>query len=131
MRLTCFVFFLAACSSEKGDTADTADTCPDDVASFCATEFGGACPTFTEAVQMTCDDGHFVAPGTTEQYVSAVMEHAGCSMPTAECRSESELSKFTLLYFSPDDEDVLQAVLAHWDGEPCSYFQHGTVVGDC
>ena len=54
---------LAACSRESPAQPDTAPACPVDLASFCAYEFGGECPTFDEAAAMSCDDFHFASAG--------------------------------------------------------------------
>lgn len=93
----------------KVDDSATA-ACPSDLASFCEYEFGGACPTFDEASEMTCDGYHFDASGGGTPAESRSNPEDECP-PRVMCMVDSLVR--TRLYFEYGS-GRLEGVLAEW-----------------
>lgn len=103
----------SACLGE-GKPADSEDSstpgCPSDLQSFCEYEFGGPCPTFQEAEDMTCDGYHFDTTGSGTPAESFSHPEDECP-PRVVCMGGP--NERTRLYFESTSGE-LEGVMAEW-----------------
>lgn len=111
---------LAGCldgSKMPHDSGETSDhSCATDLTSYCELEFGGPCPTFSEASAMTCEGYHFAPAGEGEP-VSAG-EQMDCSELTVTCSPERNI-RSRLWFRSAGEQEMIGAALYWPDDDAC------------
>ncbi|MDP2307679.1 MAG: hypothetical protein Q8P18_16770 [Pseudomonadota bacterium] len=116
---------LMACASgcvhsddKLDDSGDTGTGCPHDIESFCAFEFGGACPTYEEAAAMTCDGYHFDPTGSAGPAPVATDGYPECPAPKVGCGVYYDINLRTLLFFESMGPGTVYMVDLIWTEEP-------------
>lgn len=117
--LSCGLLFAGCLDGDKAplDSGETGGpSCPTDLESYCELEFGGPCPTFSEAAALTCDGYHF-APAGEGEAVSAG-EEIDCSQLTVACYPERNI--WSRLWFKPAGRQEMIGADLYWpDDEVC------------
>jgi hypothetical protein len=127
------VVLLVGCPGGSEKPEDTSDTayfpCPHDVASFCAYEFGGDCPTYEEAAAMTCDGYHFDPTGTSGTAPRTGDGSETCMYPSVGCHVDYDPNLETSLYFTSQGAGTLHMVHFTWtDDAVCA--MNDVTLGD-
>lgn len=115
----CFALACVGGGDKLDETGDTGPPpCPYDVASFCAYEFGGDCPTYEEAAAMSCDGYHFDPTGTTGAAPNTTDGHEECRYPIVSCHDASDSNIRTRIYFESSGPGEIHMVDLIWEDEP-------------